>query len=208
MSTQATSKHHGKPKLRKTDRRHQPPVQTRHRSELERAQELARLVRETRARAEAQVTSEAEEKARSAREAVRARRPERDRDAIGEPMVDALCRGCGVSDILERAAAPNDDSADSLRRAQRLDGLLAELGPCPREEGGAEKSPRDMERTRAFLAALIADLQREVDWSCRPIDAASSRSGRAVAPQAGPALQGTPAHSRPQYGRLGVAVRA
>ena len=97
MTTRAKSKHHGKPKQRKTDARQQSHLETKHRSEVDRAQTLARLVRETRARAEEQATREAQENARPAREVVKARRPESDLDPVGKLMVDALCRGCGVT---------------------------------------------------------------------------------------------------------------
>jgi hypothetical protein len=176
MPTQSKSKHRGKPKLRKTAVLQQRDHEIKPRSELERAEALARVVREARARAEAQATPEAQPEARPARETVRTRQPERARDSLGRLMVDALCRGCGVSDIIERTAGTKDTPAETLRRAQRLEGLLAEIGPRPNKDGGAGKSARTMQRTQTYLAQLIAGIQAELR---------SSSEQRAAGPRAG-----------------------
>lgn len=97
--------------------------------------------------------------------------------AARRTMASMLVRGCGITDILERVFESCGCAVERLQAAQTLDWLLAELGPRPRAEGGAGKTPRTMLRTRRFTAGLISRLTREAAYSALPIPAAAPVRG-------------------------------
>lgn len=88
-------------------------------------------------------------------------------------MSAMLARGCGISDTLASLAQATDTPLDRLRRAQRLEALLAQLGPRARDAGGAGKSPRTMRRTGAFITQLISSLYGEVCAAAQYLPAAA-----------------------------------
>jgi hypothetical protein len=88
-------------------------------------------------------------------------------------MSAMLARGCGISDTLASFAQATDTPLDRLRRAQRLEALLAQLGPRARDARGAGKSPRTMRRTGAFITQLISSLHGDVCAAAQYLPAAA-----------------------------------
>lgn len=129
----------------------------------------------------------------------------REIDAERDLMASMLVRGCGMSDIIERTAGAEDFPDAVVRRAQRLEMVLAEVGPLPREEGGAGKSPRKMHRTRMFMVDLIARLELEAAVSAQNGGAATNRRRRDMGWSRGGAdRRGTLRRGEGRYGRNGA----
>lgn len=108
-----------------------------------------------------------------------------ERDASARAMKDMLRRGCGVSDILERLAQPNDSAAERLARTLHPAGAVDRDRPAATLAGRRRQEPaHDGTHARVFdladqQAAHLARLERP---PTRAAPLSASRAKRAREP--------------------------